>query len=52
MSEETNSNVDKKLRRRRIANETGGCDRCPPHNGENYRLKGRKPKSDKYKNKR
>lgn len=50
--ENTNSNADKKERRKVIANKTGGCSFCPPHNGENYRLKGRKPKGDKYKNKR
>lgn len=52
MDEETNSSVDKKKRRIKIAKKTGGCSFCRPHAGENSRLKGKKPKPDKYKNKR
>lgn len=48
---ETNSSAYKKQRRIEIAAETGGCDRCKPHGGENYRLKGKKPKPDVHKNK-
>jgi hypothetical protein len=49
---ETNRRADKIARRRRIANVTGGCDRCPPHAKENARLKGRKPRDDRHKNHR
>ncbi len=48
-TEETNSSVYKKKRRKKIAKETGKCAFCPPHSNENWR---RKPKSDKHKNHR
>lgn len=48
-NEETNSSVEKKARRIKIANETGKCSRCPPHDKENRR---KRKKTDKYKNKR
>ncbi len=51
MDVENNSKAYKILRYRKVANETGKCDRCPPHGGENAR-KGRKPKSDRHKNHR
>jgi hypothetical protein len=44
----TNSAVDKKERRRVLEGE-GKCGRCPLHGGENER---RRPRDDKYKNKR
>lgn len=43
---ETSSSVDRKVRRKRIAKATGGCDRCPPHGIENV---GRRPRSDRHK---
>lgn len=49
---EIDSHIYKLKRRKKIAKETGGCNRCAPHGGENINLKGHKPKSDKYKNKR
>ena len=49
---ESNRRADKIVRRRKIAQVTGGCDRCPPHAKENARLKGRKPREDKHKNHR
>ena len=49
---EISNHAFKIQRRRRIAAEIGGCDYCPPHGGENYNLKGHKPKADKYKSKR
>ena len=49
---ENSSHAYKLERRKKIARETGGCDRCPPHGGENIKLKGHKPKADRYKSKR
>ncbi len=46
--ENTNSAADKKERRRKIANKTGKCPFCPPHDREN---RGRRVRSDKHKNK-
>tara|TARA_Y100000310_G_scaffold171589_1_gene171787 strand:- start:196 stop:348 length:153 start_codon:yes stop_codon:yes gene_type:complete len=40
---------DKKIRRRKLADEEGKCDRCPPHDKENRR---RRPRPDKYKDAR
>jgi len=48
---EDNSHAFKIQRRKKVAAETGGCDRCPPHGGENIKLKGKKPKADIHKNK-
>lgn len=38
--------TDKKIRRRKLADKEGKCDRCPPHDKEN---RGRRPRSDKHK---
>lgn len=46
----TNSSVFKKIYRRKECRNTGRCDRCPWHGGENAGI-GRKPKDDVYKNK-
>ncbi len=43
------SSVDRKIRRRAIAKETGGCYYCPPHDVEN---RGRRPREDRGKNHR
>ncbi len=51
----SNSPTDRKLRRRELMNRTGKCDRCPPHGGmDNGPCKafGRRPRTDRYKNKR
>ena len=45
-SAESNSGVDRKLRRLKLEQDKGECSRCPPHDGEN---RGRRPKDDKYK---
>ena len=39
----------KKLRLKEVVNKTGKCGYCKPHDGEN---RGRRPKPDRYKNKR
>lgn len=49
---ETNSSVYKKRRRVEIAKKLGACPICPPNGGENAGIKGKRPKSDKYKSKR
>lgn len=49
---ESNSTVFKRQHRKAIAKKIGGCDRCQPHSGDNYSLKGGKPKSDKHKTQR
>jgi hypothetical protein len=41
--------TDKKKRRKKVADEEGKCDRCPPHDGENRR---KRPRPDKYKDHR
>lgn len=48
MTEETNSTVDRRLRRLNLE-KTGKCSRCPPHDQEN---RGRRPREDKGKNNR
>ena len=52
--EDTNSSVDKKRRKAQMAKKTGKCPICPPHSVENGPCKafGRRPRSDKHKNKR
>lgn len=49
MDENTNSAADKKVRKKRMATETGKCSFCPPHSHENGKKKAR---PDKYKTKR
>ena len=49
---ETNSTVWKREHRRMVMHETRGCDRCPPHGGENLRLKGKRPRTNAYKDHR
>ena len=46
---ESNPSVDKKIYKVKVMAEVGKCARCPPHGKENLR---KRPKSDKYKNKR
>lgn len=46
---ETNSRVYKLTRRNTELTDDGNCSRCPLHDKEN---KERRPKPDKYKNKR
>lgn len=41
--------IEKVKRKKEFAKKTGGCTFCPYHRGENYT---RKPRTDKYKNKR
>ena len=44
--------VHKIIRRRKIANKTGGCSICPPNGGENANRKGKHGKTKpRYKNK-
>ncbi len=49
LDKESNSKVYKVGHRRVIAKETGGCDRCSPHGGENQK---RRAKPNKHKNKK
>ena len=49
MNEETNSTVDRRLRRLNLEKREGKCSRCPAHDGEN---RGRRPREDKGKNNR
>lgn len=46
---ETNKSVLKKLYKIKISHKTDKCDICPWHDGENRK---RRPKDDRYKNKR
>ncbi len=47
----TNSSVFKKIYRRKECAKTGKCDRCPWHGGMDNSF-GRKPKDDRYKDRR
>ena len=47
-NEDTNSAADKKKRKQSICQKTGKCPFCPTHDREN---RGRRVRSDKYKNK-
>ena len=51
LNTETNSSIYKKIRKKVICDLTGKCPLCPWHKGENYKF-SRKPRTDKYKNKR
>jgi len=46
-----NNRVYKRARKRVVSRETGKCDRCPWHRGENSGL-SRQPKDDKYKSRK
>lgn len=43
-----NSSVFKRYHKWDICNKTGKCNRCPWHDGENWR---KRPRTDNYKNK-
>ncbi len=47
---DTNNRVWKRAYKKAVCLETGKCARCPWHGGENGHR--RKPRTDKYKNKR
>lgn len=52
MDQTSNSSVYNKARKRHICNETGKCDICPIHGGENARRSKHGAKKPRYKNKR
>ena len=47
--DETNNRAARIARRHMIAEKTGKCSYCPPHDGENRR---HRPRDDRYKNHR
>lgn len=48
----TNSNVDRRIRRTRIAKKEGKCSHCSPHGGENACRRKHPKTKPRYKDKR